>query len=258
MRITVKEEEEGRFEAQCTEQVARVWEGEPHSCLYVFVRRDPVGSSLLPRPRSERREYLHLQAYATQEADAHQQGRSDESWLRILRTFQGGTWESESYLPGEMVAGISRDWTWNADLYRFAVHRFQAREGVGADLEGHMVHQIGIVTKGEPGTPLYTFCRRTQEGSELLPTPRQGRSEYLHLAAFSTEQAYDEHAALARRKDGHWAWASTFPPYLDAPLVNESFYGGSVVCGFSRNAQWGAVPGDVDIPPLTPDVALPS
>ena len=248
MRITVNEEEADGFEAHCAEQVARVWEREPHNCLYVFVRRDPSGSSLLPRPKGERRDYLHLQAYATREAYDHHRGPSHESWLRILRTFQEGTWEAESYHTREMVAGISRDWTWDTDLYRFAVHRFQAREDAGGDLEGHMVHQIGIVTKGEPGTPLYTFCRREREGSALLPTPRQGRSEYLHLAAFSTEQAYDQHAALARRKDGQWAWASTFPPYLDAPLVNESFYSGSVVSGFSRNAQWGAVWGDDDIP----------
>ena len=250
MRITVMEEKAVEFEKRCEEQVASVRETEPGNCLSLFARRDAAGSTVLPAPRTGRREYIHLQAYATQEAGDVHRGEAHDTPARELRKHQDGSVESERYDTPGIVTGITRDCIWDAGLYRFGFHRFQVKEGMGEELEEHMSHQIGIVTKGEPGTPLYTFCRRPAEGSSLLPAALKGRSEYLHLAAFETEEAYDRHAALARRKDGKWAWASTFPPYLDAPLVNESFYAGSIVCGFSRYAQWGTVWGDVDIAPF--------
>ena len=250
MRMTVLDENAEEFEKACAEQVSRVRENEQGTALYAFCKRGPDGSTILGKPKNNRSEYIHVQAYLSEEDDKHHTDLEQEWWGPTFRKLLDGLWESERYYTPDITTGLTRDWTWDANQYRFAFHRFYIKEGMEEEFDGHASHQIGVVTKGEPGTVLYTMCKRPAEGSTFLPQPTKGHAEYLHMMAYKDEESQAHHRVLEHRDDGKWCWGPVFRTYLEAPLVNESFMGGQILCGLSRDAQWGAVWGDVDIAPL--------
>ena len=251
MRITVKDEEAEEFERLAAKQVNEVAELEPGNHLYTFCKRAREGSTILEKPKTGRTEYIHLQAYESEEADNHHLAVAHSWWAEALRRYQEGAWESERYYTPLITTGVTRDWTWDSNQYRFAFHRFYIKQGMEQEFEEHAAHQIAVVTEGEPGTVLYTMCKRPAEGSNFLPLPTKGHTEYLHFMAYKNEEAQAHHRQLEHRNDGKWCWGPVFRQCLEAPLVNESFFGDQILCGFSRNAQWGAVwNGTLDLAPL--------
>jgi quinol monooxygenase YgiN len=249
MRLTVLDEKAAEFEEKCAEQVERVKANEPGTALYVFCKRGE-GSTVMDNPRNGNTEYIHLQAYLEESDDQNHSDLEKEWWGPTFRSYLNGPWASERYYTDDITTGITRDWDWGPDQYRFSFFRFRIKEGQDEEFEGQSSHQIGVVTKGEPGTVLYTMIKRPEEGSTLLPRSPKGVTEYLHMNAYKDEESSQHHRKLEHRDDGKWCWGPTYRTYLDTQWVNESFSDAQILCGISRDAQWGAVWGDVDIAPI--------
>ena len=250
MKLTVADENAERFQEACREQTGRVKENEPGTVLCTFIRRNNQASTILPMPPNGHTDYIHLQAYTSQEADDHHRELEREWWGPTFRSLLAAPFTGERYMTPEITTGITRDFDWGPHQRSFVFHRFQIKEGQDEEFEEQASHQLGVVTKGEPGTKLYTFCKRPAEGSAFLPSSNPERTEYLHMSIYEDEDAWQQHRRLEHRDDGKWCWGPTYRQYIAVPLVNEQFRSEQIVCGLSRDAQWGTVYGDVDIAPF--------
>jgi hypothetical protein len=147
---------------------------------------------------------------------------------------------ADRFESGDIVTGVSRDHVWTPDsMFRFAFHRFKVAEERAAEFEVEAKRQIDVVREREPGTVLYTFCRRSAEGSSLIPKPQNGQVEYMHLMAYADEAAQKLHLEIEHNPDAEWAWGRVFRSFLVAPLENESFGAEALITGVTRDADWG-------------------
>lgn len=246
LRMQVKRDQAEEFEEQAKRQIAMVTENEPGTMLYVFCRRTDAASTILPKPPNDITEYIHLMAYRDEEAQKRhldiEYRKEGWAWGPTFRQYMAGPWVAERFEAQDIVAGVSRDRQWNpTDMFRFAFHRFKIKEGTAEQFEQDVARQLTIVTEQEPGTILYTFQRRSAEGSALLPKSASGHPEYLHFMAYQDEAAQKRHLELEFREGG-WAWGPVFKSYLEAPLENERFSAEAIVTGVSRNAVWTSSP----------------
>lgn len=250
MQMTVADANVQAFEDACVEQVGRVKANEPGTVLYTFCKRQPQASTIVGAPPNGHTSYIHLQAYTSQEADDHHRELEKEWWGPTFRGLLSAPFTGERYMADDVTTGLTRDYDWGPHQRGFVFHRFQIKEGEEAEFEDQASHQLGVVTKGEPGTKMYTFCRRPAEGSAFLPKPLADRAEYLHMSIYEDEDAWQQHRRLEHRDDGKWCWGPTYRQYIAVPLVNEQFTSAQILCGLSRDAQWGKEYGDVDIAPF--------
>ena len=238
LRMTVKEGMAEEFEEQAAKQIAIVTEREPNTILYGFLRRDPAGSPLFPKPPAKNTEYIHLMAYKDEEAQQLHLDIEKDWWGQTFRIYMDGPWVTERFESPDVVTGVSRDRSWDpSTMHRFALHRFKVHEGKGEEFEEQARNQLAVVSEHEPGTVLYNFCRRVPDGSTLLPRSPGGHPEYLHMMAYEDEAAQAHHRELEFRTDA-WAWGPVFKTFLEAPLESEGFTSESIVTAVTRDAAW--------------------
>lgn len=238
LRMTIKKGMAEEFEAQAAKQIQKVSENEPGTLLYGFCRRNPNGSTILPKPPVDNPEYIHLMAYKDEAAQQLHLDIERDWWGPTFRQYMDGPWVAERFESPDVVTGVSRNKAWNPnEMFRFAFHRFKVKEGMAEEFEAQAARQIGMVSENEPGTVLYTFCRRSPDGSTFLPRSTSGHPEYLHFMAYSDEAAQKRHLEIEHRTEG-WAWGPVFRSYLEAPLENEAFAAEQIVTGITRDAAW--------------------
>ena len=244
MRMTVKAEEAENFEAECRKQLQIVSEREPGTILYGFNRRAGAPSTILSGAAANHVEYIHLMGYDSEDAqklhlEIEHNPEAEWAWGRVFREFMAAPIYAERYEADSMVTGITRNHAWNpGSMFRFAFHRFKVNEGQGPEFEEQAKRQIAMVTENEPGTVLYTFLRRSPDGSALIPKSPNGHPEYLHFMAYVDEAAAQLHREIEHDPNREWAWGPTFRKYLEAPLENEAFMSDQIIVGVTRDQQW--------------------
>jgi quinol monooxygenase YgiN len=243
IRMTVKAEEADAFEKEARKQLQVVTEREPGTILYGFNRRAGPASTILPTVPNNHVEYIHLMGYRDEDAqklhlEIEHNPDTEWAWGRVFRPFMAAPLVADRFESDDITTGLSRDRAWSPQtMFRFAFHRFKIKEGQGAEFEEQAKKQIEMVQQNEPGTVLYTFCRRSPDGSALLPKPQIVNPEYIHFMAYTDEAAQQLHREIEFRKEG-WAWGPVFQSYLDARLENESFTSDQIIIGITRQASW--------------------
>lgn len=241
LRMTVSAEKAEEFEEQTRKQIAIVQEREPGTLLYAFCRRNASGSPALPVPAPNAKEYIHLMGYQDEAArDAHVTIERDW-WGPTFRQYMIAPWVSERFDAASITTGVTRERSWSpGSLHRFAFHRFKIKEGMADEFEEQARKQISVVSEKEPGTVLYTFFRRSTDGSTLLPRSASGNAEYFHMMAYKDEESQAHHRELEHQTEG-WAWGPIFRTFLEAPLESEGFTSTDIVTGVTRDAAWSPV-----------------
>lgn len=242
-RMTVQADRAAEFEAEARHQLQVVTDREQGTILYGFFKRSGPASSILPAVPNNLTEYVHLMAYRDEAAqqlhlDIEHNPDAEWAWGRVFRTFMAAPLISERFEAPDIVTGVSRNRAWDpSQMHRFAFFRFKVKEGQGEEFEEQAKKQISMVTENEPGTVLYTFLRRSPDGSALLPKSPRSHPEYLHLMAYTDDAAQQLHREIEFRTDG-WAWGPIFQSYLEAPLENEGFTSEQLITGITRDAAW--------------------
>lgn len=244
LRMTVAADRAAEFEGECRNQLAIVTEREQGTVLYGFFRRGGPASTILPAAPANHVEYVHLMGYRDEDAqklhlEIEHNPEAKWAWGRVFRGFMAAPLVSERYETPDIVTGVSRDHQWSPEtMFRFAFHRFKVQEGRGEEFEVEAKKQLDIVKSREPGTVLYTFCRRSADGSTLIPKSPAGHPEYLHFMAYRDEAAAQLHREIEFDPNAEWTWGKTFRSFLEAPLENESFPAESLVTGVTRSIEW--------------------
>ncbi len=244
LRMTVKADEAEDFETEARKQIQIVTEREAGTLLYGFNRRAGPASTILPAAAANHVDYIHLMAYRDEAAqqlhlDIEHTPDANWAWGKVFRPFMAAPIVAERFEADDIVTGISRNHEWSpGTMFRFAFHRFKVFEGKGEEFEEQAKRQIQMVTENEPGTVLYTFMRRNNDGSALIPKSPAGHPEYIHFMAYVDEAAAQLHREIEHDPKREWAWGPVFRQYLEAPLENEGFLAESVITGVSRDAAW--------------------
>ena len=100
--IKIHDGQQAEFEAAAAEQVRRVKENEPGTVLYTFWRR------------AQPNEYFHLYCYADEAAFNRHIELEAGWWGPTLQSFLARPNERERFEPGDIVTGITRDYSWPA------------------------------------------------------------------------------------------------------------------------------------------------
>ena len=238
--MTVKESEGDEFETQVREQLRLVTENETGTVLYLFNRRGPDGSTILPAPPRDHREYIHLMAYTDEAAWTTHFEAEKKWWMPTFQKFMAAPFYTIGFQQDDVVDAVTRDQAWNPnEMFRFAFHKFRVPDEKAAEFEVEAKHQLQIVKEKEPGTVLYSFFRRPKAASGLLPAPLANQTEYFHLMAYNSEEAQAHHRTLEFLTDT-WSWGPVFRNFLASPLENEAFDSSLIIAGITRDANWTA------------------
>lgn len=243
LRMTVASDKAAEFEEETRKQLAVVGEREAGTILYGFFRRSGPASTILPAVANNMTEYIHLMGYESEAAqqlhlDIEHNPDAAWAWGRVFRTFMVAPLTVERYETPDIVTGITRNHAWSpTTMHRFAFHRFKVKEGQGEEFEEQAKKQIQMVTENEKGTVLYSFCRRSNDGSTFLAKSPRSHPEYIHFMAYVDEAAQQLHREIEFRSEG-WAWGPIFQSYLEAPLENEAFLADQLVTGITRDQIW--------------------
>jgi len=244
LRMTVAADKAAEFEAECRNQLRVVTEREAGTILYGFFRRAGAASTILPAVPKNHVEYIHLMGYRDEDAQKlhfkiEHNPEAQWAWGRVFQTFMAAPWVAEHFETADIVTGVSRDHHWEpGTMFRFTFHRFKVQEGRGEEFEREAKKQLDIVKAREPGTVLYTFCRRSPNGSGLLPKSASTHPEYLHFMAYKDEKAAQLHREIEFDPNAEWTWGKTFRGFLEAPLENESILSEGLVTGITRDQVW--------------------
>jgi quinol monooxygenase YgiN len=244
MRMTVKADEAERFEEEAKKQIKIVTEREAGTVLYGFNRRAGAPSTILSGAAANHVEYIHLMGYDTEAAQQLHldiEHAKDQAWTwgATFRPFMAAPIYAERFESDQITTGITRAHDWNTgSMFRFAFHRFKIKEGMGEEFEEQAKRQLALVRENEPGTVLYSFMRRSTDGSALIPKNSAGHPEYLHFMAYVDEAAAQLHREIEHDPNREWAWGPTFRQYLEAPLENEGFLADQIITGNTKDYWW--------------------